>query len=438
MTPRRRSELFRLTVGLVGLGLIVAGASRAGSVTLDAGLISSLVVAGVLAMQFPIHVNLSQKLSVASAVFFAAALLVPAWEAAAVVAGTSVLDTLISSGRRMVRTRERPPFSVAVSLLFNSGQLGLSVLAAATILAAGRVSARGAFELPEGLLVLAAAAAAMYAINLFLVATAVGLTTGRGPLPVFRNTHKVALAEFAMLYMIGAAAAFAAVRAPWLLTLGLLPAVLVYRLLNYRVALRHESVRAMERMAEEVDRRDPYTFQHSQRVAVYSHAIARHLGLVSAEVDLVELAAKVHDVGKIRIGDSVLLKPGRLTPEERLVMETHPRLGFDILQPFSEYSRVRELVLTHHERYDGKGYPNGILARGLPLIAQVIPVADSLDAMTSARAYRGARSWGSAIDELRRGAGTQWNPQVVAAAVAVFAQEPVTSAAQPGRVAATA
>ncbi|HKW71835.1 MAG TPA: HD domain-containing phosphohydrolase [Candidatus Dormibacteraeota bacterium] len=428
-------------MGLVGLGLIVAGAERAGGVTLDAGLISSLVVAGVLAMQFPIHVNLSQKLSVASAVFFAAALLVPAWEAAAVVAGTSVVDTLISSGRRMVRTRERPPFSVAASLLFNSGQLGLSVLVAATILASGRVSARGALQLPEGLLVVAAAAAAMYAINLLLVATAVGLTTGRGPLPVFRNTHKVALAEFAMLYMIGAAAAFAAVRAPLLLSLGLLPAVLVYRLLNYRVALRHDSVLAMERMAEEVDRRDPYTFQHSQRVAVYSHAIARQLGLGSADVDLVELAAKVHDVGKIRIGDSVLLKAGALTAAERLVMETHPRLGFDILQPFSEYARVRELVLTHHERYDGKGYPNRILARGLPLIAQVIPVADSLDAMTSARAYRGAKSWGSAIDELRRGAGTQWNPQVVAAAVAVFEQEPVTSAAQPakpGRVAVTA
>jgi putative nucleotidyltransferase with HDIG domain len=199
--------------------------------------------------------------------------------------------------------------------------------------------------------------------------------------------------------------------------------VLVYHSLKQRIELRHEGMRAMERMAAEVDRRDPYTFQHSQRVSVYAHAIARKLGLTAAEIELVELAAKVHDVGKIRIPDSILLKPDRLTPEERRVMETHPRLGFDILKQFSEYAKLLDLVLSHHERYDGRGYPNGTEGRRLLLIAQVIPVADSLDAMTTARAYRRARSWQSAMEELRNGAGTQWNPQVVNAALAVLSQE---------------
>jgi HD-GYP domain-containing protein (c-di-GMP phosphodiesterase class II) len=104
-------------------------------------------------------------------------------------------------------------------------------------------------------------------------------------------------------------------------------------------------------------------------------------------------------------------------------MEKHPRLGFDILKPFAEYAKVLDLVLAHHERYDGLGYPNGTVGKHLLLIAQVIPVADSLDAMTTARAYRGARSWASAMDELRRGAGTQWNPHVVEAALAVLSQE---------------
>jgi putative nucleotidyltransferase with HDIG domain len=188
-------------------------------------------------------------------------------------------------------------------------------------------------------------------------------------------------------------------------------------------------------MAGEVDRRDPYTYNHSQRVAIYTHAIARRLGLGAADVELLELAAKVHDIGKIRIPDSILLKPARLTDAERRVMETHPRLGFDILKPFSEYAKVLDLVLTHHERYDGKGYPNGVVGRRLMLIAQVIPVADSLDAMTSARAYRGARGWDSAMEELRRGAGTQWNPQVVEAAIAVLAPK---ERLEPARVAATA
>jgi len=191
-------------------------------------------------------------------------------------------------------------------------------------------------------------------------------------------------------------------------------------------------------MADEVDRRDPYTYQHSQRVAIYAHAIARKLSFSGPEVEMVELAAKVHDIGKIRVPDSILLKPDKLTPAERRVMETHPRLGFDILRPFSEYGKVLDLVLTHHERFDGLGYPNGTVGRRLLLIAQVIPVADSLDAMTSARAYRGARSWESAMEELRRGAGTQWNPQVVEAAVAVLAQEDRGVARRPSPTAAIA
>jgi HD-GYP domain-containing protein (c-di-GMP phosphodiesterase class II) len=153
--------------------------------------------------------------------------------------------------------------------------------------------------------------------------------------------------------------------------------------------------------------------------------------LSSAEIEMISLAAKVHDIGKIRIPDSILLKPGKLTPVERRVMETHSRLGFDILRPFSEYAKVLDLVLTHHERYDGRGYPNGTVGSRLLLIAQVIPVADSLDAMTSDRAYRPARTWDAALEELRRGAGTQWNPRVVEAAVIALRQDAPAPARRP-------
>src|SRR6202163_3199458 len=102
-------------------------------------------------------------------------------------------------------------------------------------------------------------------------------------------------------------------------------------------------------------------------------------------------------------------------------METQPRLELEILSQSSAFEKVLELVLTHHERYDGRGYPNSTVGRRLMLVAQVIPVADSLDAMTTTRAYRGARSWDSAMNELRRGAGTQWNPKVVEAAVVALA-----------------
>jgi putative nucleotidyltransferase with HDIG domain len=261
----------------------------------------------------------------------------------------------------------------------------------------------------------------MYGLNVLLVSTAVAISSGRSILTIFLNTHHAVGVQFASLYLLGAVVAFAAVRFPWVAGLSLLPAALAYTSMKRRIQLTRETVRAVEKMADEVDARDPYTFEHSQRVATYSKAIGRKLGLSPAEVELVELSAKVHDIGKIRIPDSILLKPDRLTDDERRVMETHPRLGFEILSQFSAYEKVLELVLTHHERYDGRGYPNRMVGHRSLLVAQVIPVADSLDAMTTTRAYRGARNWDSAMNELKRGAGTQWNPKVVEAALVALA-----------------
>ncbi len=197
--------------------------------------------------------------------------------------------------------------------------------------------------------------------------------------------------------------------------------------MHHRREHLREVVPAMERVAREVDRRDPSTYQHSRRVAEYAGAIARRLRFRAAEVELVQLAARVHDIGKIRIPDAVLLKPAPLTDAERRVMETHARLGFEILSQSLVYANVLELVLAHHERYDGCGYPFGTVGRRLLLIAQVIPVADALDAMTSCRAYRGARSWDWAMGELRSGAGTQWHPVVVEAAVSALDTAPQES-----------
>jgi putative nucleotidyltransferase with HDIG domain len=424
LAPRRRSELYRLAVGLAAAAIFAATFRELGATAADPWIVASLALGGLLALQFPLQVSLSEKVSVATAVFFAAVLLLPAAQAAALVGAIAGADTAISAGRRVVRKRERPPLGVvSLSLVFNAAQLYLSAFAAGLVLLAAGVTADGGIKSAPDAVALIAAAAAFYVTNHVLVATAVAVATSRNPLAVVRSSQKVVLAQFAILYVIGAIAAFAAARWPWLPVLAVLPAVLAYHSLRQRIDIRREAMHAMERMADEVDRRDPYTYQHSQRVAVYAHAIARKLGLSTPEIEMIELAAKVHDIGKIRVPDAILLKPGKLTAAERRVMETHPRLGFDILRPFSEYAKVLDLVLTHHERYDGLGYPNGTVGRRLLMIAQVIPVADSLDAMTSDRAYRHARSWESAMEELRRGAGTQWNPRVVDAAVAALRQD---------------
>ena len=432
MAPRQRSELFRLGVGGVAAGTLVATLGRLGHTHFDWWLIGSLALAGVLALAFPLQINLSTKMSVASAVFFAAALLLPVEQAALLVAVAQGADIVRTAIKRTRATRERPPLqAIGLGVLFNSGQAYLAMLAAGLVLAAGGVSAASGLRGSAGDLALVGAAVVMYSVNVGLVSTAVALATSRSPIAQVRNTHLGLLFQSACLYVLGTAVAFLSVRLAWLPLLGIVPAILVYHSLRQRIEMRHEALRAMERMADEVDRRDPYTFNHSQRVAIYAHAIARKLGLSAAELELVQIAAKVHDIGKIRIPDAVLLKPGKLTPDERRVMETHPRLGYDILRPFSEYEKVLDLVLTHHERYDGRGYPNATVGRRLLLVAQIIPVADSLDAMTSARAYRPARSWDAALEELRRGAGTQWNPRVVDATVAALLQDAPAKAAQP-------
>src|SRR5216683_1300030 len=181
-----------------------------------------------------------------------------------------------------------------------------------------------------------------------------------------------------------------------------------------------EIVAAVESMADVVDRRDPYTFQHSQSVADHAVRTARRLQLPDKEVELIRLAARVHDLGKIEVPDEVLHKQGRLTEAEFELMKKHPATGAEILAKFPEYKRGRELVLAHHERMDGLGYPRGLAGAAIAFGARVIAVADSWDAMTSDRPYRKALDAEVALAELLRGRGTQWDPQVVDAFAATL------------------
>jgi putative nucleotidyltransferase with HDIG domain len=178
-------------------------------------------------------------------------------------------------------------------------------------------------------------------------------------------------------------------------------------------------------MADVVDRRDPYTFEHSQSVADHAVRTARRLRLPDKEVELIRLAARVHDLGKIAIPDEVLHKQGRLTEAEFELMKKHPQTGAEILAKFPEYKRGRELVLAHHERMDGLGYPRGLAGAAIALGARIIAVADSWDAMTSDRPYRKALASDVALGELLRGRGTQWDADVVDAFAETLAGQPV-------------
>lgn len=173
--------------------------------------------------------------------------------------------------------------------------------------------------------------------------------------------------------------------------------------------LYHEFV---ECISSALDARDPYTGDHSRRVSDTATLLAKMLGLSDDEIQEIHIAAHLHDIGKIGIPDSVLLKPGRLDDEEWKMMKRHPQIGADILAKSPRFSRISAIILHHHERYDGKGYPFGAKEQEIPLGSRIIAVCDSIDAMASARAYRKALPLDTVYEEIEKNIGLMYDPDV--------------------------
>ncbi|MEM5768383.1 MAG: HD-GYP domain-containing protein, partial [Bacillota bacterium] len=155
------------------------------------------------------------------------------------------------------------------------------------------------------------------------------------------------------------------------------------------------------------------TEEHSKRMEHHCHHIGRRLQLSSKEMDELSLLALLHDIGKVGINPNILQKPGALTPAEWDDMKRHPEIGYRIAQATPELAAVADLILSHHERWDGKGYPRGLKETEIPLPCRILAVTDAYDAMTNDRAYRRAMSSEDAICELGRNAGTQFEPRIV-------------------------
>lgn len=166
-----------------------------------------------------------------------------------------------------------------------------------------------------------------------------------------------------------------------------------------------------------LEARDRYTKNHSARVSAMSVRFAKGLGLGNEEVELIRVGALLHDIGKVGVPDSVLLKPGRYTDEEFSIMKRHPVIGNDILKHMDTLAVERQIVLYHHERMDGKGYPHGLMGEEIPMAARIVCVADAIDAMTTHRVYRRAQPISYCIEQLKKNAGTQFDASVVEVAV---------------------
>jgi len=173
-------------------------------------------------------------------------------------------------------------------------------------------------------------------------------------------------------------------------------------------------------LVKAVDAKDPFTKEHSQNVSGRAVEIARALGLADSEVEIIKYAGLLHDVGKIAVSQDVLVKKEPLTREEFDLLRKHPVIGVNILKEIRFLEKEIPIILHHHERYDGKGYPHGLKGREIPLGARIVAIADAFDAMSSGRGYKDKVPLASVIAELKRGSGTQFAPEIVDAFIGIL------------------
>ena len=179
----------------------------------------------------------------------------------------------------------------------------------------------------------------------------------------------------------------------------------------------------LEAMILALDLREHETGHHSYRVTEYALNLARHLNLGEAQLSILAKGALLHDIGKIGVPDHILLKPDMLTDEEWGLMKQHAQHGYELLNKIEFLEESSLIVYTHHERYDGEGYPRGLAGDDIPLGARIFSVVDALDAMTSKRVYKEAMPFEEAIDRIKKASGTQFDPMIVEAFVNIPVEE---------------
>jgi diguanylate cyclase (GGDEF)-like protein/putative nucleotidyltransferase with HDIG domain len=196
-------------------------------------------------------------------------------------------------------------------------------------------------------------------------------------------------------------------------------------LISVELEARSRALSIIYALAATVDAKDHYTYGHSKKVSDYAVALSEAMGLPHDKIDIIRAAGLLHDIGKVGIPDSILNKKGTLNNEEWKLIKAHPNLGVEILRHVIDLVNCLPVILHHHERYDGTGYPSGLKGENIPLEARILSVADAFDAITSPRPYREQLSSQQALDELKRCVGTQFDPKVIEVFKKIMTPAPV-------------
>ena len=317
-----------------------------------------------------------------------------------------LVSTLVAQGA----VQRRPLHKV----VHNAAAFALTALAAGTVYrwSGGQV---GRLAFPGDLLPLLACGVTYFTLNSGLAALGLGWSSGGSPRRAWTRAVREGLPYHLSFLGLGAALALAYLEAgPWGLLLCGVPFLVARHAFRLYVEIRKDLRDFVRALSEVLDEVDPYTRQHSVRVAAYAVRLARALGCPEREVEDIETAALVHDLGKIGPQNQrILQKPGTLSHEDQRTLRGHPATGAGIVARVHALRRAAQIVRLHHERPDGLGYPLGLRAEQVPRGARILNVADAFDAMTSDRPYRRALSPETASRELDRGAGTQFDREVV-------------------------
>jgi hypothetical protein len=400
--------------------LAAIGADRGGLGTLRLWQALLLVAMAVGAERATIHLTHKTAVNPVTACYLAMILIDP-------VGGVGLL-ALVSGLTGQLLRRKGDPIEAA----FNGAQGALAVLASALVYRATLPLDPGPSVAGVGTLgAIALAGITLHLVNTALVALAAAFQLERRPWPVFMVHLRQGLVAHIALVAVGITVARLTLDTPELLPTLILPLWLVRTALSENVRLREDTRKALATLVEVVEIRDPYTAGHSRRVAELARALALELGRTAEEADMIESAGRVHDLGKVAVDPAVLTKQGALTPEEYAEMKRHPALGAAAIRAFDAFRLGVPLVRHHHERWDGAGYPDGIAGEEIPFGARILAVADTYDALTSARPYRTAIPRERALAILQDGAGTQWDADIVAALLALLNREESASTTDP-------
>jgi len=320
--------------------------------------------------------------------------------------------------------RDRKP---ALVLLFNVGQLLLTTAVGgfAYVTFGGRILSLGggeylplgAADFPAALTGMVAAAALSYGTNFVLTSTGVALYR-RAPFRVAFASGVGLIPTQTALAFIGFLMAQVLAIAAITLPLFVFPLAIGREFYQRYVGLRDAYRDTIKSLVGALETKDSYTRGHSVRVAVFAAQIGGQMGLDERQLENLEYAALLHDLGKLSLPSHILTKPSQLTDEEMDAMRNHPAAGAQMVERIPPLRGLTPHVAAHHEWYGGGGYPSGVAGEKIPSFARILSVADAYDAMTTDRAYRPAMSEADALDEVLRGSGTQFDPDVVGAFLA--------------------